>query len=67
MSKNRLRAWKVLKIAAGLLLTLAVGAVAGVLVLTRTNIGQAFVVEEALRRMQGSFDGEITISGLLSP
>ena len=62
-----LRVWTVLKIAAGLLVTLAVGAVAGVLVLTRTNVGQVFVVEEALRRMQGSFDGEITIAGLHSP
>ncbi|MED5564385.1 MAG: hypothetical protein VYB16_07790, partial [Gemmatimonadota bacterium] len=62
-----LRVWTVLKIAVGLLVTLVVGAVAGVLVLTRTNVGQVFVVEEALRRMQGSFDGEITIAGLHSP
>jgi len=52
--------------AAGLLLTLTVGAIAGVLLLTRTSTGQAFLVEQALRRIEGTFNGEITVSGLRS-
>ena len=68
MSRKRwLRAKKALKIAAGVLITLAVGAVAGVLTLTRTSAGQAFVMEQALRRIEGTLNGEITISGLRSP
>ena len=68
MSEKRwLRAKKRLKIVAGVLITLAVGAIAGVLILTRTSIGQAFVMEQALKRIEGTFDGEITVSGLRSP
>ena len=65
--KPWLRAKKALKIAAGVLITLAVGAVAGVLTLTHTSAGQAFVMEQALRRIEGTLNGEITISGLRSP
>ena len=64
---RRVWAWKVLKIVAGLLLTLALGAIGGVYVLTRTGAGQAFLMEQALRRIEGSFSGGITISGLRSP
>ena len=68
MSKRRrLRARKALKIVAGVLLTLALGAIAGVLVLTRTNVGQVFAVEQVLRRLEGTLNGEIVISGLRSP
>ncbi len=68
MSKmRRLRVGKVLKIVAGVLLTLGVGAIGGVLVLTRTSLGQVFVMEQALKRIEGSFNGEITISSLRSP
>ena len=67
MSKRRLRARKALKILAGALLTLGVGAIGGVLILTRTSLGQVFVMEQALKRIEGSFNGEITISGLRSP
>ena len=64
---RRLRASKVLKIVAGVLITLAVGAIAGVLILTWTSAGQAFVMEQAFRRIEGTLNGEITISGLRSP
>ena len=64
---RRLRARKVLKIVAGVLLTLGVGAIAGVFVLTRTSVGQVFVVEQVLRRLEGTLNGEIVISGLRSP
>ena len=68
MSKKRLlQAGKALKIAAGIVITLAVGAIAGVMGLTRTSAGQAFVMEQALRRIEGNLNGEITISGLRSP
>ena len=68
MSKKRLlQAGKSLKIAAGIVITLAVGAIAGVMGLTRTSAGQAFVMEQALRRIEGNLNGEITISGLRSP
>ena len=68
MSKRRrLRARKVLKIVAGVLLTLGVGAIAGVFILTRTSVGQVFVVEQVLRRLEGTLNGEIVISGLRSP
>ena len=64
---RRLRARKVLKIVAGVLLTLGVGAIAGVFILTRTSVGQVFVVEQVLRRLEGTLNGEIVISGLRSP
>ena len=68
MSRKRwLRAKKGMQIAAGVLVTLAVGAIAGVLILTRTSAGQAFVMEQVLRRFEGTLNGEITISGLRSP
>ena len=68
MSKKRwLRAKDALKIAAGVLITFAVGAIAGVLILTRTSAGQAFVMEQALKRIEGTLNGEITISGFRSP
>ena len=63
---GRRRAKKALKIAAGALITLALGAIAGVLILTSTRPGQAFVMEQALRRIEGNLNGEITISGLRS-
>ncbi|MCH7933909.1 MAG: hypothetical protein IIC36_07905, partial [Gemmatimonadetes bacterium] len=65
--KRRLRARKVLQIAAGVSLTLVVGAIAGVLILTRTSAGQAFLMERALSRIERTFNGEITVSGLRSP
>ena len=49
VSKRRLRARKALKILAGVLVTLGVGAIGGVLILTRTSLGQVFVMEQALR------------------
>ena len=63
----RLRVGKALKIAAGLLVTLALGAVVGVVLLLFTSAGQALVVEQVLRRIEGSLNGEIVISGLRSP
>ena len=63
----RLGAKRVLMIGAGLLVTLGLGAVAGVVLLTRTSAGQAFVVEQVLRRLEGSLNGEIVVSGLRSP
>ena len=69
MSKKKkrwLRAKKVLKITAGVLITFVVGAIAGVWILTRTSAGQAFVMEQALKRIEGTLNGEITISGLRS-
>ena len=64
---GRRRAKKALKIAAGALITLALGAIAGVLILTSTRPGQAFVGwSKALRRIEGNLNGEITISGLRS-
>ena len=54
-------------IGAGVLVTLGLGAVGGVVLLTRTSVGQAFVVERVLRRIEGSLNGEIVISGLHSP
>ena len=63
----RLRLRKVLLIGAGLLVILGLGALAGVLVLTWTSAGQAFVVEQVLRRLEGNFNGEIVVSGLRSP
>ncbi len=64
---RRLRVGKALKIVAGVLLTLGVGAIGGVFVLTRTSLGQVFVMEQALKRIEGSFNGEISISSLRSP
>ena len=64
---GRLRARKVLSIGAGVLVALAVGAIAGVVILTRTSAGQVFVLEQALRRFEGSLNGEIVVSGLRSP
>jgi autotransporter translocation and assembly factor TamB len=54
------------KFGAGLLLVLVVGAVGGAVMLTRTPTGQAFLIEQALSRIEGTFNGEITISGLRS-
>ena len=68
MAKKRLlRAKKMLAIAVGVLATLVVGAIGGVLILTRTSAGQGFLMEQALRRIEGTLNGEITISGLRSP
>ena len=64
---RRRRVGKALKIVAGVLLTLGVGAIGGVLVLTRTSLGQVFVMEQVLRRLEGTLNGEIVISGLRSP
>ena len=69
MSKKKkrwLRAKKALKVTAGVLITLAVGAIAGAWILTRTSAGQGFVMEQALSRIEGTLNGEITISGLRS-
>ena len=52
---------------AGVLMTLGVGAIAGVVILTLTSAGQTFVMEQALRRIEGTLNGEITVSGLRSP
>jgi hypothetical protein len=65
MSMSRVR--KALKIGAGVLLILVLGAIVGVVVLTRSSIGQAWVVEQVLRRIEGSLNGEIVVSGLRSP
>ncbi len=54
-------------IAAGVLVTLGLGAVGGLVLLTSTSVGQAFVVERVLRRIEGNLNGEIVISGLHSP
>ena len=68
MSKRRrLRPRKVLTVVAGVLVTLALGAIAGVFILTRTSVGQVFVVEQVLLRLEGTLNGEIVISGLRSP
>ena len=64
--KRWLGARRGLKISGGVLITLAMGAIAGVLILIRTSAGQAFVLEQALRRIEGNLDGEITVSGLRS-
>jgi len=61
------RVRKALKIVAGVLVILVLGAIGGVVVLTRSRIGQAFVVEQVLRRIEGSLNGEIVVSGLRSP
>ena len=52
---------------AGVVMTLGVGAIAGVVSLTLTSAGQAFLMEQALRRIEGILNGEITVSGLRSP
>ena len=65
MAKLRVR--KVLMIGVGFLATLVLGAVGGLLLVVRTNAGQAFVVEQVLRRLEGTFNGEIVVSGLRSP
>ena len=54
-------------IVAGVLVTLGLGAMVGVILLIRTSAGQAFVVERVLRRLEGNLNGEIVISGLRSP
>ena len=64
MSLPRVR--KALKIGAGVLLILVLGAIVAIAFLTRSNIGQAFVVEQVLRRIEGTLNGEIVISGLRS-
>ena len=56
-----------LKIATGLLVTSALGIMVSVVLLVFTNAGQAFVVEQVLRRIEGRLNGEILISGLRSP
>ena len=61
------RAIKALKIASGLLVTLTLGAIVGVYLLTRTSVGQAFLMEQTLRRIEGTLNGEIVISGLRAP
>ena len=43
--KRRFPAKKVLKMASGALITLVFGAIAGVLILTRTGAGQGFLME----------------------
>ena len=60
------RARKALTIGAGVLLILVLGAIVGVVVLTRSIIGQAWVVEQVLQRIEGSLNGEIVVSGLRS-
>lgn len=60
------RARKALKIGAGILVILVLGAVVSIVVLTRSSFGQAFVVEQVLRRIEGNLNGEIVISGLRS-
>ena len=54
-------------IGASILVTLGLGALGGVVLLTWTSGGQAFVVERVLRRLEGNLNGEIVISGLRSP
>ena len=63
---GKLRAKKALTIGTGVLLAIGMGAFAGFVVLTRTSIGQAFVVEQVLRRIEGTLNGEIVVSSLRS-
>ena len=65
--KRRFRAKKAVKRLAGALITLVIGAIAGVLILTRTSAGQGYLMGQALSRIEGMFNGEITVSGVRSP
>ncbi len=58
--------WKALKVGTGVLVVLVLGAIVGVVALTRSSIGQAFVVEQVLQRIEGTLNGEIVVSGLRS-
>ena len=60
------RATKLVRLGAVVLLALAVGATSTVLLLTRTTVGQAIVLEAALRRVEGVVNGEILVSGIRS-
>lgn len=57
---------RVLGIGGAILLAAVVGALAGLVLLTRTNAGQALVLERVLARIDGVVNGEIVVSGLRS-
>ncbi len=65
--RRRRRALKVLKLLAGVLVALGVGAAGAVSLLVFTTAGNSFVVERVLRRIEGTINGEIVVSGLRSP
>ena len=64
---RRRRAWKAVKLLAGVFVTLGLGAIGGVLLIVYTSVGNSFVVERVLQRLEGNLNGEIVISGLRSP
>ena len=48
------------------MLAIGAGAMSTFFLLTRTNVGQAIVLEAALRRVEGAVNGEIVVSGIRS-
>ena len=55
-----------LRIAGIVILALAGGAISTFLLLTRTSVGQAILLEAALRRVEREINGEILVSGIRS-
>ncbi len=60
------RARKPARMGAVVVLALGAGAMSSFFLLTRTSVGQALVLEAALRKVEGVVNGEIVVSGIRS-